>query len=113
MADVDLLILALGIKPAQLKRIILTGVNVESSKPSLLSKITEVAPQAGLTLVVGPEDSKAPQIERHNIKSAELPTKTDDGVYCSVFEAQQAVAFYMREALNQKTDIALVAANET
>ena len=58
MADVDLLIPALGIKSAQLKRIILTGVNVDGSKPSLLSRISEIAPQAGLIHIVDAVESK-------------------------------------------------------
>lgn len=87
MADVDLLIPALGIKSAQLKRIILTGVNVDGSKPSLLSRISEIAPQAGLIHIVDAVESKEPQTERRNVKCTEEPTQTDDGVKYSIFEA--------------------------
>ena len=89
MTDVDLLITALGMKAAQLKRLILTGVNVgPSSKQSLLSRITEIAPQAGLTHIIDSAEGKAPQIEKRNIQSSEELTKTDDGVQYSIFEAQ-------------------------
>ena len=87
MADVDLLIPALGIKSAQLKRIILTGVNVDGSKPSLLSRISEIAPQAGLIHIVDAVESKESQTERRNVKCTEEPTQTDDGVKYSIFEA--------------------------
>jgi hypothetical protein len=44
MDDADFLIPAMEVKGAALERVVMTGVNVPNSKPSLLSRITEASP---------------------------------------------------------------------